>query len=237
MKILVNGPSPARGPDTWPYYLQQQLDADLVNLSQAGAGNVFICDATISELSQRRYDFVAIMWADLRRFDIKIADVEKFNDTIYTSKFQKTMNDWPEKIVEPINDQDYVDDDWAFGCGYLNTKDKSIVDLFDSYYKNTNVASQYYTSYCRILALQGFLKSINQPYVFVSTRPLTPLDRFNHLYKMIDFDRYVGGPTVFDIAKQTNSWQDDNTHPGSQAQFAYTDYLLREIQKRNLLSQ
>jgi hypothetical protein len=212
------------------------LDADLVNLSQAGAGNVFICDATISELSQRKYDFVAIMWADLRRFDIKIANVEKFNDTIYTSKYQKIMNDWPEKIVEPINDQDYVDDDWAFGCGYLNTKDKSMVDLFDSYYKNTNVASQYYTGYCRILALQGFLKSINQPYVFMSTRVLTPLDRFEHLYNMIDFDHYIGEPTVFELAKQMDSWQDDKIHPGPLAQMAYANYLLNEIQKRNLLS-
>lgn len=235
MKILVNGPSPARGPNTWPYHLQQHLDADLVNLSQSGAGNVFICDATISELCQRKYDFVAIMWADLRRFDIKIANVEKFNDTIYTSKCQKTMNDWPEKVIDPINDQDYVDDDWAFGCGYLNTKDKSMVDLFDAYYKNTNVASQYYTSYCRILALQGFLKSIKQPYVFVSTRTLTPLDRFEHLYKMIDFNCYIGDKTVFDFAKQLDSWQADGVHPGDNAHHAYTKYIIEVIEKRSLL--
>jgi hypothetical protein len=236
MKILVNGPSPARGPNTWPYVLQKHFDSDLVNLSQAGAGNVFISDATISELSQRKYNFVAIMWADLRRFDLRVKNIENFNDTIYTSKCQKTMNDWPEKTVYPINDQDYVDDDWVFGCGYLNTQDKSVVELFESYYQNTDINNQYFLSYCRILSLQGFLKSIKQPYMFVSARPLASLPRFSHLYDMIDFDRYLDGLSVFDVAKKLNSWEEDNIHPGAGAHAAYAEYLLEEIHKRNLLS-
>jgi hypothetical protein len=234
MKILVNGSSPARGPASWPYNLGPYLNSEIINLSQAGAGPFFICDATISELSYRQYDFVAIMWSDFRRFDVRVADITKFNDTIYTSRYQKTINDWPEKIIDPINDQDYVDDDWVFGCGYLNTQDKSIVDFFQSYYQQTDFNTQYFLGYCRILALQGFLKSIKQPYVFLSTRPLVPLARFKHLYDMIDLDRYIS-TSIFDIANNLNSWEDDRIHPGPAAHVAYAEHLLKEIQKRKLL--
>lgn len=236
MKILVNGPSPARGPGSWPYVMAQHYQADLVNLSQAGAGNIYIADSTISELSQRKYDFVAIMWADLRRFDIKVSNIDVFNDTIYTAKHQKSMNDWPDKIVTPINDQDYVDDKWVFGCGYLNTTDPSIVSLFESYYKHTDTKSQYFTSYCRMLSLQGFLKSINQPYMFVGTRKLAPLASMMHLYQQLDFDHVINDRSVFDFARELNSWEHDKIHPASAAHEAYWKYLAAAIEKKQLLT-
>lgn len=235
MRILVNGPSPARGPNTWPYRLEKHYNADLVNLSQAGAGNIYIADSTIAELTQRKYDLVIIMWADLRRFDIKVANIDEFNDTIYTSKKQKIMNDWPEKKVWPINDQDYVDDNWVFGCGYLNTRDPSIVKLFETYYQNTNLDTQYFTSYCRFLALQGFLKSINQPYMFVATRTIAKIERFSNLYNALDFDYIANEKTIFDFARESNSWEPDGIHPGSEAHKLYTDYLLMNIQQRKII--
>ena len=235
MKILVNGSSPARGPNSWPYLLEKHYDANLVNLSQAGAGNIYIADATIAELTKRNYDLVLIMWADLRRFDIKVANIDKFSDTIYTSKKQKTMNDWPEKKIWPINDQDYVDDNWVFGCGYLNTKDSSIVELFETYYQNTDITTQYFTSYCRVLALQGFLKSINQPYLFVSTRTFAKLQRFSYLYNALDFDYIVNEKTIFDFATQVNGWEPDGIHPSSEAHKLYADYLLTNIQQRKII--
>lgn len=235
MRILANGPSPARGPGSWPYCMAEHYRADLVNLGQAGAGNIYIADSTISELSQRKYDFVAVMWADLRRYDIKVGNIDAFDDTIYTSKYQKTMNDWPKKVISPVNDQDYVDDNWVFGCGYLKTMDPSIVKLFDSYYKHTDVRSQYFTSYCRMLSLQGFLKSINQPYVFVSTRPLTTLSPFAHLYQQLDFNHIVNDHTVFHFAEKLDNWESDRVHPGPDAHRAYWDYLAAVIAERKLL--
>jgi hypothetical protein len=174
------------------------------------------------------------MWADLRRYDIKVANIDNFADTIYTSKHQKTMNDWPGKQIFPINDQHYVDDNWVFGCGYLNNKDPSIENLFDSYYKNTDKDSQYFTSYCRMLSLQGFLKSIKQPYLFVSTRQLVKLNRFQHLYNQLDFDRIVNDISIFDFSKKLNSWDLDQIHPGPAAHQAYCNHLLQYIEKRNL---
>lgn len=235
MNILVNGPSPSRGPGSWPYLIQQHYKADLVNLSQAGAGNDYIVDATINELSQRKYDLVMIMVADLRRVDIKVANIDRFNDTIYTAKHQKTMNDWPEKQVWPINDQDYVDDNWVFGCGYINTKDPSIVALFDSYYANTNTDTQYFKSYCKILGLQGFLKSQNQPYLMCGTRNFTKLERFSSLYETLDFDHIVNDISIFEIAKDINSWEPDGIHPGLQAHEQYAQHLIGQLHKRKIL--
>jgi hypothetical protein len=236
VNILVNGSSPSRGPGSWPYLVQQHYNADLVNLAQAGAGNNYIADATINELTQRKYDLVMIMIADLRRFDIKVSNIDRFNDTIYTSKYQKNMNDWPEKQVWPVNDQDYVDDNWVFGCGYINTKDPSIVELFDSYYRNTNADTQYFASYCKILGLQGFLKSLNQPYLMCGTRNFTKLERFSSLYEALDFDHIVNDVSIFEIANKINSWEPDGIHPGAKAHELYAQHLIEHLDKRKILA-
>jgi hypothetical protein len=234
MNILVNGPSPARGPESWPYLIQQHYGADLVNLAQTGAGNCYIADATIVELTQRKYDLVLIMSSDHRLYDINVSTIDKFTDTIYTSKYQKTMNDWPEKQVWPINDQDYVDDNWVFGCGYIN-RDPSLVELFDPYYKSTNTATQYFNSYCRLLSLQGFLKSINQPYLMFGVRKLFRLNKISTLYDALDFDYIANEHCIYDFGKRLDSWAHDKLHPGLEAHSAYAKYPLQEIQKRSLV--
>jgi hypothetical protein len=235
VKILVNGSSVSRGPQSWPYFIQQHYDCDLVNLSQAGAGNHYISDTVINELSQREYDLVVIMWADLRRYDVKVKNIDYFQDTIYTSKYQKTMNDWPEKITWPVNDQDLVDDDWVFGCGYLNEQDPSVVELFDSYYQHTDLESQYFSSYMKIIALQSFLQHRAQPYVFCGVRRLARLERFTSLYNLLDFGKIVNDTTPHEIAKSIDSWDSDQMHPGPQAHEIFAQHLTEFIEHKKIL--
>jgi hypothetical protein len=237
MKIMVNGCSVSRGPGSWPYVIKQRIGCELVNLSQAGAGNTYICDATIDELSKRKYDLVMIMWADHRRYDLKVKNINDFTDTIYTSKFQKTCNDWPEKIVYPQNDQDLVDDNWVFGCGYLNTKDPSIVGLFDSYYQHTNLESQYFSSYMKIIALQSFLKTTNQPYIFCSVRKFTNMQKITNLYNLLDFDRIYNDVTAHDLAGELDDWEQDRLHPGPWAHTKYADHLVEFSQRKGLFNE
>lgn len=236
MKLLINGSSVARGPNTWPYLLQQRLKSNLVNLSQAGAGNHYICDTTIDELSKRSYDLVIVMWADFRRIDIKVKNIEYFDDTIYTSKFQKTMNDWPEKIVYPINDQDYVDNNWLFGCGYLNNEKGKLAEFFDPIYTHTDIENQYYMAYMKIVALQSFLKSINQPYAFCGVRQFSKIGRFESIYNLLDFDRIINDLTPHDFANKFDSWDQDGLHPGILAHQLFTDHLEQFLQTKELLS-
>lgn len=236
MNILTNGSSLARGPGSWPYLLQEHYNADLVNLSQAGAGNTYIHETTIAELAQRSYDLVAIMWADKRRLDIKVKNIDYFHDTIYTSKFQKAMNDWPEKIVVPVNDQDYVQNNWVFGCGYMNTKDPCLVELFHSYYQHTDNDSRYFSSIIKMISLQGVLKNLGIKYVFCGTRPLPLLKRYKHLYNLLDWNCIINDLTPHHVAHHKNSWEEDGLHPGPVAHREFADHMINQLQQRHILT-
>lgn len=130
MKILVNGCSFSRGPISWPYYLQELLNCELVNLAQSGAGNSYIHESTVSELVHREYDLVIIMWSGLSRLDFKVEQVAQFSKTPFTSDYQHRQNDWPGKVIIPVNDQDYVEKDWVFGCGILNNEQELVRSNF-----------------------------------------------------------------------------------------------------------
>jgi len=237
VKILVNGPSVARGAGSWPYILQEQLEenieCDIINLAQAGAGNEYIYATTIAELAQRKYDLVMVMWCDFRRFDVKVKDITKFNDTTYTSLYQSKQNDWPSKVIWPENDQDYVEKDWVFGCGYINGDGESLKPLFKEFYDHTDYESHYHRSLTRIIGLQGILKSMNQPYLFCSVRELKDLRVNSHLYEMID-KRNLVLQTPHKIAGEIDSWADE-THPGPAAHTEFVKYLVANLRERNLV--
>jgi hypothetical protein len=56
MKILVNGTSVNIGPTDRPAQLQKKLNCEIVNLSRGYAGNTYIHDSTLNEISRRSYD-------------------------------------------------------------------------------------------------------------------------------------------------------------------------------------
>lgn len=235
MNILVNGSSFSRGPGSWPYLVQQHLNADLVNLSVAGAGNTYIQETTIAELAQRPYDLAIIMWAPFDRVDFKVKDITPFN-TSYTSLQQSKMNDWPEKVVFPVNDQDYVEKDWIHGCGYLNgDQDPALRAAFAGYYTNTDRSQQFYSNLIRVIALQGFLKSINMPYLFTFARQFRRIPRFNHLYELLDWSK------IYEVDLQsvcrTNNWFDpDGVHPGQMAYRHYADNIIEYLKNNEYIN-
>jgi hypothetical protein len=227
MNILVNGSSFSRGEHSWPTLLQKQLGCDLVNLSVAGCGNSYIQETTISELAQRTYNRVIIMWSPFDRVDYKITNVNLFSGTIYNSKYQSEQNDWPSKVLHPVNDQDYVEKDWIFGCGFVNQdKDTALQEAFHGYYKYTDRWQQIYSNLMRVISLQGFLKSINQPYLFTFARQFRQFDRYDHLYNLLDWDN------IYEIDLQAivraNNWFDpDGVHPGPQAHEYYAQEIIK----------
>ena len=164
MNVLVNGCSFSRGPTAWPYHL---TDVNVVNLACAGAGNDYIFNSTIAELGQRSYDFVAIMWTQPSRVDFKVNDIEQFSDSPYTSAYQLTRNDWAEKVIYPINDQDYVEKDWVYGSGFLNSDPTLLkTKLFDQVYYYQDDAQFNHLTLVKMIALQNTLKQMNIPYLF-----------------------------------------------------------------------
>jgi hypothetical protein len=225
MNILVNGSSFSRGEHGWPNRLQQQLGCGLVNLSVAGCGNSYIHETTINELAQRRYDKVIIMWTPFDRIDYKVNNVELFAGTTYNSTYQSRQNDWPAKILHPVNDQDYVEKDWIFGCGYINgEQDPALREAFHGYYKYTDRWTQIYSNLMRIISLQGFLKSIDQPYLFTFARQFREFPRYEHLYNLLDWEN-IYEIDLQAIAREHNWFDPDGIHPGPEAHNQYANAI------------
>jgi hypothetical protein len=233
MKILVNGGSISRGPGSWPYCIQKSLNADLVNLSQAGSGNTYIHETTISELAQRDYDLAIIQWTPFIRFDFKVRDITKFSGTIFNSEYQHKQNDWPEKIVEPVNDQDYVERDWIFGCGVAVNydKDPALNNAFRGFYQYSGPSEHMYHATMKLISLQSFLQVKKIPYLFVFGRQFKILERYSHLRKLVDWDQCYTDHTILDLVEQRNSRDPDGLHPSAEVYQEFADLILPRVKQ------
>lgn len=213
MNILVNGCSFSRGPISWPYFLNC---TNLVNLACAGAGNNYICDSTLRELHQRSYDHVIIMWSGLERFDIQCC----FSDTAYASGYQSLQNDWPEKITEPINDQDYVEKDWLFGCGHINGERNLLSSkIFTGIYKYSTKHQLQQNSFARMISLQSYLKCNGIAYTF------SFYQNYEVDFNTIDKDNCEVSDNISDIMHRLQSYDTDGLHPGELANKTWADIL------------
>jgi hypothetical protein len=224
--VLVNGCSFSRGPNSWPYYLQQLQQFNLINLAQAGAGNRYIHDSTISELSKRQYDFVFIMWSGLERIDCRVKDIDFFDKSKCTSKYQHQRNDWPEKKIHPINDQDYVEKNWVFGVGIINN-DSSLIStgLFNEMYKHIGLNELTSQSIIHMVSLQSILKLLNINYVFMFYQDYQEeISKYSE-YKLLDTKNIFNQQNIYTITKENNWYAEDNLHPSSQAHKIWADNL------------
>lgn len=237
MNVLINGASICRGEDSWPYYLQEKIQTEfnLVNLSQSGAGNYYLHDSTISEISKRPYDLVMVMWSYIERFDFRVRNINLFRDTQSTSWYSLRQNDWPSKKIHPVNDQDYVEDNWVFGCGYLNQRlDDSIGRILKEYYQAVGTQEFMSTTLIKIISLQNTLKALDIPYVFMNYRPLLRLKEFDNLHALIDWSNFYDGPYLNHLAKEHDDF-DDTLHPKSTSQLAYTEHVYEFLLKKQLI--
>jgi hypothetical protein len=233
MNIFVNGGSISQGPGTWPYLVQQHYKADMVNLSQAGAGNTYVSQATISELSQRTYDLVLIQWTPFIRFDYKVKNIELFKNTIYTSKCQSEHNDWPGKIIYPVNDQDFVERDWIFGGGRAmnNDPDLELTRAFDGFYNYAGASEYMYHALMSIIALQSYLKVKQLPYLFCFGRPWRMFDRYQHLNSQLDQSHMFTTAYIYDLVEKNNWYADDGYHPNALAYEEFAKLIIPSIEQ------
>jgi hypothetical protein len=233
MDILVNGSSMSRGAGSWPYYLQESLNCNLVNLALGRSGNTYIHDSTISELSQRKYDMVLIMWATEGRIDMRVKSIDQFSDSTDTSTHQSLMNDWPSKQVHPINDQDYVQKDWIFSFNKSqNAKVDSVYNTLMPLHKLVDHAQYMESDLIKMISLQGVLKSLNIPYKFMFWWDFKKFSRFDNYYNMIDWSNIYLGTSLETIGKKNNWYHADGTHFNEHANELYAkhlaEYLLNE---------
>lgn len=232
MKLLVNGSSLSRGPGSWPYHLTDTLGCSLVNIACAAAGVNYTCNTTITELARRDYDFVIVQWPSFNRWDHKVKNPEKYK-TLYSSMYQSEQNDWPSKVIFPINDQDYVEKDWLFGCGYVNNfrDDPEFVKIWEPYYGSISNQQMLQQMLVSIICLQSYLAAQKIPYLFFSNRPILKLEEHSALWNKIDIARFYQEVYLLDIAKDKNMYDEDQLHPSSDAHKEFADLLLPMIRK------
>jgi hypothetical protein len=156
------------------------------------------------------------MWTVPERYDIQ----STFEDTSYNSGYQSTKNDWAEKIIHPVNDQDYVEKDWVFGCGYINNESELVSSgIFSGIYKYSTSEQLQQNSIARIVSLQSYLKYSNIPYTFC----------FDKDYKidlsLIDKTNFEISDYLLDISQRLGSYDDDGIHPGELAHKTWADIL------------
>jgi hypothetical protein len=237
MNVLINGTSISRGEKSRPYYLKNCVKHkfDMINLAQAGAGNTYIHESIVEEIAQRSYDLVLIQWTYVDRLDIRVKDIGKFSDSEYTTQYQSAQNDWPHKVIYPVNDQDYVQKDWVFGCGYINQRrNDSVGRVFKEYYAVTGFNEHMAASLIKIISLQNTLKTLGIPYLFLEYRPMARFDRFKKLYDLIDWSQFYNGQDLYTIASQRNAL-DDTLHPSTECHEIYASNLYQDLVNRTYL--
>lgn len=234
MKILISGCSFSRGPISWPVHIAQYFDAKITNLAQSGAGNTYIGQSILFELQERQYDLVLIMWSGPERVDMQVSNIDLFDHTVYTSKFQSRQNDWPEKIIYPVNDQDYVQKDWVFGCGHINN-DRELLKtgLFDKIYKYQSFDQHMQQSVYNMLAIESFLKVKSIPYLF-SFYKKYPTSANKYL-DLLDHCNIFKDINLYDLAKSMNNFDIDGLHPGPLAQNLWAKSLFEFILKSKII--
>lgn len=228
--LLINGCSFSRGPGSWPYYLNCK---NLVNLAQAGAGNTYIHETTVSELSQRCYDFVVIMWTGIYRIDVQVSNIDDFSKSKYTSHYQHQQNDWPGKIVYPINDQDYVEKNWVFGCGHVNQElAMKQTKLFDGLYKYVGHVQFRDSLLIKMISLQNTLKQMQIPYLFsLYTDYNKQLQTNANLYNLLDQKHMYTKQNINTIAVNNQWFDQDGVHPGVQAHKTWAEIITIKIEE------
>jgi hypothetical protein len=196
----------------------------MVNLAQAAAGNLYIHNTTISEISQRPYDLVIIMWSGPRRVDVQVEDIRLFDQTKYTSYCQSKLNDWPEKIVLPVNDQDYVEKNWVLAAGNTDEYLKSI-KFADSHHRYIGKEQATQQTLIHMISLQSILKQLGIPYLFTFFRNyMSDLEK-HFLFRHLDLENIYADQNIEDIARKYKSFDPDKVHPGSLAHKMWADLL------------
>jgi hypothetical protein len=213
--LLVNGCSFSQGENSWPNQLKTFQQSKIINLSCSSAGNSYIHESTINALARYKSQAVLIMWSGLSRIDIRVNNIDQFENSFYTSKYASRHNDWPEKIINPVNDQDFVDKDWVFGLGEIN-QDKHVAQskLFTGLYKHMESKQFIFHFLIKLISLQNTLKAMNLPYCFMFYQLYQKqLQIFPDLCKLVDWGNVYLEQNIFELARANNDI--DNTgHPG-----------------------
>jgi hypothetical protein len=244
MKFLISGCSFTQWPEypggpniCWPRYFQEQNpQIEIKTVAEAAAGNQYIADSVIRNVSEERPDHVIVMWSGVSRLDYLTSLEDPAWDALYDSYgFYRRL---------PGNRLGYI-----FSGGRMGTWFKNPVahKMFNEMYKVSSDTSLGYINLMEIVKTQNYLKAQGIPYHFMSyvnywndqpqvsrngdfgvmgNRDLAPL------VDAIDFDRWIFSDLekngLYELSIARNDFQEDGFHPGNATQEAWA----REISSR-----
>lgn len=239
LRVLVNGTCFCRGPDSWPYFLESSMQSNMVNLSVAGVGNSYIFETTMREVCRRPYDLVIVTWSTSHHIALRVDDINQFSDSKNTSFYQSSVNDWPEKIVHPINDQDYVEKNWIMNVGKMSGIKDTVSDFFDNFQTYVKFPQSLEQDLTHIISLQSFHKIKNIPYLFVYTRPIKQYERFRYLYDQIDWTKWYSKTTIVEIGQMNGGQYHSHDERGANTEGhrLYANLLHEFIQTNIIVGQ
>jgi hypothetical protein len=241
MKFLISGCSFTQWPEypggpniCWPRYFQEQNpQAEIKTVAEAAAGNQYIADSVIRNVSEERPDHVIVMWSGVSRLDYLTSLEDPAWDTLYDSYgFYRRL---------PGNRLGYI-----FSGGRMGTWFKNPVahKMFNEMYKVSSDTSLGYINLMEIVKTQNYLKAQGIPYHFMSyvnywnnrpevsrngdfgvmgNRDLAPL------VDAIDFDRWIFSDSekngLYELSIAHNDFQADGFHPGNSTQEAWAKII------------
>lgn len=230
MKVLISGCSFTQWPDypggpniCWPRYLHElHPEWQIKSLAEAGAGNQYICDSIIRELSENTYNQVLVMWSGVSRLD--------YLTSLEDDAWEKLYNSYGFFRRLPNNKLG-----WIFSGGQLGTWFKNPVahKMFYEMYKVSSKLSLANINLMEIIKLQNYLQAKNIKYKFMSYvnywttgDHISPNGDFgvydfpelNSIVRQIDFSSWIfldnQKRSIYDLAKLNNDFHNDKFHPG-----------------------
>lgn len=248
MNILISGCSFTQWPETpggrnscWPRYLQDLLPNDKIkSLAEGAAGNQYICESIIRSTIESRPDHVLVMWSGVSRLDYLTSLENPAWDEMFTSyNFFRRL--------PPGDKLGYIFSGGGIGTWYNHPVGHK---MFNEMYKVSSELSLGTINLMEIIKLQAFLQSKNIPYHFMSyinywndRERVSPngdfgVYRYKELLPLIneiDFSRWIfkneQRDGLYEIALETDDFQDDGFHPDASAHQAWADIVFNTISR------
>lgn len=245
MKVLISGcsftqwPQYPGGPNVcWPKYLQElHPEWHIKSLAEAGAGNQYICDSIVRELSEQSYDLVLVMWSGVSRLDYLTSLEDDAWESLFDSYgFYRRL---------PSNKLGWIFSGGQYGTWYKNPVAHK---MFYEMYKVSSKLSLADINLMEMVKLQNFLESKKIKFKFMSYvnywttgEYISPNGDFGvydfpeltAIINQIDFAKWIfldnQKNTIYDLAKSNNDFQEDKFHPGD-----HTHKLWAELVSKSL---
>lgn len=221
MRILTSGCSFSSNYayPNWPAYLEQEHS--VTNLAQIAAGNQYIANSVIAELSQREYDHVLVMWSGLTRLD--------FLTDVADQDWQTILNDYG--FYGQLSDTSLA---YVFSGGRRGSwqdSDSLIRKTFHTQYRVSSDESIGAASLLEMIKLQSYLKQRNISYHFMSyvnywnnqkhcvngNFGVYQYPTLAKLSEQLDFDRWIFSDSnkngLFELCESMDDYIDSGDYP------------------------